>query len=124
MIDSLLAKLAERCPTLALTRDPEELAQFGRDWTKVHTPAPSLVAFPRTREEVQALLALCNELGIADQVRINPVSSEFFSREFYAPRPDSERLINRKLHLRGLNSMSDWRSALKAYVDRDYRHYL
>ncbi len=64
------------------------------------------------------------ELGIADQVRINPVSSEFFSREFYAPRPDSERLINRKLHLRGLNSMSDWRSALKAYVDRDYRHYL
>ncbi len=64
------------------------------------------------------------ELGIADQVRINPVGSEFFSREFYAPRPDSERLINRKLHLRGLNSMSDWRSALKTYLDRDYRHYL
>jgi FAD/FMN-containing dehydrogenase len=65
MIETLLAKLAERCPSLTLTRDAEELAQFGRDWTKVYTPAPSVVAFPRTREEVQALLALCNELGVA-----------------------------------------------------------
>jgi dTDP-4-dehydrorhamnose reductase len=67
---------------------------------------------------------LVAELGIADQVRVNPVDSEFFRQEFYAPRPDSERLINRKLHLRGLNLMSDWRSALKTYLDRDYRHYL
>ncbi|WP_018410774.1 SDR family oxidoreductase [Methyloversatilis thermotolerans] len=64
------------------------------------------------------------ELGIADQVKVNPVSSDFFKQEFFAPRPDSERLINRKLHLRGLNIMSDWRVALKAYIDRDYRDYL
>lgn len=64
------------------------------------------------------------ELGIADQVKVNPVSSDFFKQEFFAPRPDSERLINRKLHLRGLNIMSDWRIALKAYIDRDYRDYL
>ncbi|MFZ5505321.1 MAG: SDR family oxidoreductase [Pseudomonadota bacterium] len=64
------------------------------------------------------------ELGIADQVKVNPVSSDFFKQEFFAPRPDSERLINHKLHLRGLNIMSDWRIALKAYIDRDYRDYL
>jgi FAD/FMN-containing dehydrogenase len=65
MIDQLLATLQTRVPSLTLTREAEELAQYGRDWTKVHTPAPSLVAFPRTREEVQALLAACNDLGIA-----------------------------------------------------------
>lgn len=75
-----------------------------------------------SRLEVAQQLVI--ELGIADQVKINPVSSEFFRQEFFAPRPDSERLINRKLHLRGLNTMSDWRVALKAYLDRDYRDYL
>ncbi len=75
-----------------------------------------------SRLEVAEQLVI--ELGIADQVKVNPVSSDFFKAEFFAPRPDSERLINRKLHLRGLNTMSDWRVALKAYLDRDYRDYL
>ncbi len=75
-----------------------------------------------SRLEVAQQLVI--ELGIADQVKVNPVSSDFFKQEFFAPRPDSERLINRKLHLRGLNIMSDWRVALKAYLDRDYRDYL
>lgn len=75
-----------------------------------------------SRLEVAEQLVI--ELGIADQVKVNPVSSDFFKAEFFAPRPDSERLINRKLHLRGLNTMSDWRIALKAYLDRDYRDYL
>jgi dTDP-4-dehydrorhamnose reductase len=57
-------------------------------------------------------------------VRINEVSSDFFKAEFFAPRPDSERLINRKLALRDMNRMRDWRDALKEYVNSAYAHYL
>jgi FAD/FMN-containing dehydrogenase len=46
------------------THDPRELQEFGRDWTRVYDPAPSLVAFPRTTEEVSRLLALCNTHGV------------------------------------------------------------
>ncbi len=64
MTDALARALAERIPSLLTTCEPGELAEFGRDWTKVYAPSPCLIAFPRTREEVQALLALCNELGV------------------------------------------------------------
>ena len=46
-----------------LTVDPAERAEYGRDWTRIDTPAPSAVAFPRTTDEVSRLLALCNARG-------------------------------------------------------------
>lgn len=63
-------------------------------------------------------------LGLDTRIRINEVSSDFFKKEFFAPRPDSERLINRKLKLRDLNLMRDWRVALREYLDASYRGYL
>ncbi len=72
-------------------------------------------------EVAHELLAV---LGLTDRVRINEVSSEYFKKEFFAPRPDSERLINRKLALRGMNTMRDWRVALRDYVETAYRDYL
>jgi dTDP-4-dehydrorhamnose reductase len=59
-----------------------------------------------------------------DNIRINEVSSSFFSKEYFAARPDSERLINRKLQLRGLNIMRDWRVGLREYLDGYYQNYL
>ncbi|MEZ5651353.1 MAG: sugar nucleotide-binding protein [Burkholderiaceae bacterium] len=67
---------------------------------------------------------LIRVLGLTDRVRINEVTSDFFKNEFFAPRPDSERLINRKLALRNLNQMRDWREALAEYVNSAYRDYL
>lgn len=67
---------------------------------------------------------LVRALGLAERVRINEVSSDFFKSEFFAPRPDSERLINRKLELRGLNRMRDWREALHEYLGTAYSNYL
>ncbi|MFC1628380.1 SDR family oxidoreductase, partial [Gemmatimonadota bacterium] len=51
---------------------------------------------------------LIRVLGMTDQIKINEVSSEYFKKEYFAPRPDSERLINQKLNLRGLNIMRNW----------------
>ena len=41
-------------------------------------------------------------LGLEGEVLVTEVTSDYFSKEYFAPRPDSERLINRKLDLRGL----------------------
>ena len=60
-------------------------------------------------------------LGLTEHVKINEVDSTFFAQEYFAARPDSERLINRKLQLRGANMMRDWRSGLEDYL-RDYYH--
>jgi dTDP-4-dehydrorhamnose reductase len=67
---------------------------------------------------------LLRVLGLRDRVRINEVGSEFFKAEFFAPRPDSERLINRKLALRDLNQMRDWKAALSEYINAAYSNYL
>lgn len=63
-------------------------------------------------------------LGLEKRIQINEVSSSFFAKEYFAARPDSERLINRKLQLRGLNIMRDWRIGLREYLDGYYRDYL
>ena len=41
--------------------DPADLAEYGRDWTRVHAPAPSAIALPRTTEEVSRLLRFASE---------------------------------------------------------------
>jgi dTDP-4-dehydrorhamnose reductase len=63
-------------------------------------------------------------LGLESRLKITEVTSEHFSKEFFAPRPDSERLLNKKLNLRGLNTMRDWKLSLKEYLARDYANYL
>ncbi len=43
-----------------LSVDRSDLAEYGRDWTRVLPPAPSAIAFPRSTEQVSRLLAACN----------------------------------------------------------------
>jgi dTDP-4-dehydrorhamnose reductase len=63
-------------------------------------------------------------LGLTDKVILHPVSSDFFKNEYFADRPQCERLQNRKLELRGINVMRDWRVALREYLDNYYQRYL
>ncbi len=63
-------------------------------------------------------------LGLEDEIKINIVSSEHFSNEYFAPRPPNERLVNRKLDIRNLNIMQDWRVALREYIQDYYMDYL
>jgi len=68
--------------------------------------------------------ALVDELGLHDSVTVTPVSSDYFAKTYFAPRPDCERLVNRKLALRGLDVMQPWRDALSHYLRTDYAGYL
>ena len=63
-------------------------------------------------------------LGLNGKVNINPVSSHYFKDIYFAERPPSENLINKKLNLRGLNIMKDWKLALKEYISNYYSNYL
>lgn len=62
-------------------------------------------------------------IGRDNDIKISPVSSEYFAKEYFAPRPPSERLITRKLDLRNLNSMRDWRLCLEEYLQTYYAGY-
>ena len=63
-------------------------------------------------------------LKIQDKVKINPVSSNYFKDIYFADRPPSERLITRKLELRGINKMRDWKVSLREYLNTYYKNYL
>ena len=67
---------------------------------------------------------LISILGLKNKVNITEVTSDYFIKEYFADRPASERLLNVKLHLRGLNLMRDWKIGLKEYLDNYYQTYL
>jgi dTDP-4-dehydrorhamnose reductase len=62
---------------------------------------------------------LVRQLKLDGKVEVAPVSSDHFAKEYFAPRPPCERLVNYKLDLRNMNMMRDWRIALADYL-RDY----
>jgi dTDP-4-dehydrorhamnose reductase len=75
-----------------------------------------------SRQEVaQELLKLLN---LEHEIKITEVDSTFFSKEYFAARPASERLVNKKLNLRNANLMRDWKIALKDYVNARYAHMI
>jgi dTDP-4-dehydrorhamnose reductase len=67
---------------------------------------------------------LVGTLALAKDVKIIPVASDYFAAEYFSPRPPSERLITKKLDLRGLNVMRDWRICLDEYLEEYYGGYL
>jgi len=63
-------------------------------------------------------------LGLERDVNISEVTSDYFKTEYFAERPPSERLINRRLNLRNLNTMRHWKVGLREYLERYYGDYL
>jgi len=72
-------------------------------------------------EVVQELVSI---FGMQNTVRIIEVPSDYFKSEYFAERPPSERLVNQKLDLRGLNVMRHWKTGLREYLNADYQGYL
>lgn len=67
---------------------------------------------------------LIRVLGKENEVKVTEVSSDHFKEIYFAARPASERLVNKRLDLRELNVMRDWKVCLKEYVDSYYQGYL
>ena len=67
---------------------------------------------------------LVKVLGLEGEVKVTPVNSDYWSKIYFADRPPSERLIDKKLDLRGINVMRDWRVCLHDYIKNYYQGYL
>jgi len=63
-------------------------------------------------------------LKLEDDVKVIPVDSSYWKKEYYAERPPSERLVDKKLELRGVNVMRDWKICLEEYIRDYYTDYL
>ena len=63
-------------------------------------------------------------LKLEDKIKVNTVKSEYFKDIYFAERPPNERLVNKKLELRNLNIMQNWKIALKEYIENYYTGYL
>ena len=72
-------------------------------------------------EGVSSRLEVAKEIlkimNISDKIKLNEVDSSFFQKEYFSQRPRSERLINKKLNLRNLNIMRDWKTCLYEYLN-------
>ena len=67
---------------------------------------------------------LIKVLQLKDEVKLTSVHSDYFSNVYFAERPPCERLVNRKLNVRDINIMRDWKVALKEYIENYYHDYL
>lgn len=63
-------------------------------------------------------------LGKENEIELKQVNSEYFSKIYFAPRPDSEKLVNTKLNQLGLNQMRNWKICLREYLQSSYAGYL
>jgi len=63
--DDLVGRLERELPEGTISRDAGDLAEYGKDWTKVYAPAPCAIALPRTTAEVAHILAFCNDSKLA-----------------------------------------------------------
>ncbi len=68
--------------------------------------------------------SLVEMLNLPYSIKITAVSSDYFKEEYYAARPASERLLTKKLDLRNVNKMRDWKVSLKEYLEKYYVGYL
>jgi dTDP-4-dehydrorhamnose reductase len=54
-------------------------------------------------------------LNLEVKIKVTIVNSDYFKREYFAPRPYSEKLLNTKLNRLGLGKMRDWKECLAEY---------
>ena len=71
---------------------------------------------------LEVAIEMISLLNLQDTVTITAVTSDYFRETYFAERPPSERLENRKLRIRGLNGMRDWPVALKDYLENYYNN--
>lgn len=62
---SIVSSLSKLLDTTRVLHGASDLEHYGRDWTRIHTPAPSAIAFPQTIEEVQRIVCWANSNRIA-----------------------------------------------------------
>jgi len=63
---------------------------------------------------------ICKNLNLLRKIKINVVKSNYWKKIYFAPRPNSERLINKRLNNKKLNIMRNWKICLREYLKKYY----
>jgi dTDP-4-dehydrorhamnose reductase len=130
-IQKVMKKLKEGNKELFIVNDKDGTPTYTQDFAKnvkaliekEYWGLYNMVCGGETsRLEVTA--ELLKILELSDKIKLNVVTSEYYKREYFAPRPPSERLVNKKLDLRNLNLMRNWKESLKEYIEEYYTGYL
>lgn len=62
--DALLESLKQLVEPSKVLTDKDSLENYGKDWTRIYTPNPLAIVFPKTIEEVQAIVRWANQHNI------------------------------------------------------------
>ncbi len=130
-VHKIMAQLREGRRELHVVRDKSGTPTYTCDFARnvqalMSTGAWGLynMACTGMTGRVEVAREIIDVLGLQEQVVVHEVDSAYFQQQYFATRPPSERLVNRKLDLRGLNLMRDWRVALREYLAERYANYL
>ena len=65
---------------------------------------------------IEVIRHILKKLNLSSEISLTEVNSDYFKKTYYAPRPYSERLINKKLKLRNINIIRHWETCLDEYL--------
>ena len=77
--------------------------------------------FVKRSEVAKELLSI---IKLEEKIKITEVDSDYWKKEYFVSRPDSECLINKKLDILNMNKMRDWKICLREYIRDYYQQYL
>ncbi len=130
-IQKLMKQIKDGCKELFVVNDKDGTPTYTHDFAKTvkeliekeYWGLYNCVCDGQTSrfEVAEELLKI---IGKENSIKISSVSSDYFKDIYYAERPPSERLVNKKLNLRGVNKMRDWKISLREYIGEYYQGYL
>jgi len=75
-------------------------------------------------DRLEVATELVKIMGIQNDIKIKEVNSDYFAKEYFAKRPDCERLVNKRLGEMNLNIMRNWKNSLRTYLIDYYSDYI
>ncbi len=130
-VQKIMKQLKENRKTLHIVNDKLGTPTYTHDFAKnvrLLLQSKYWGLYNMVCEGITSRLEVAQEIvkiwGLEETVTIVEVGSEYFKQEYFAERPPSERLINRRLDLRKVNSMRHWRAGLNEYLGLYYKDYL
>ena len=130
-IQKIMKQIKNGCKELYIVNDKEGTPTYTQDFAKT---VKNLVQkeywglYNCVCEGRTSRMEICEELlrilGLQDSIKMNSVPSDYFAKEYFVKRPSSECLWSRKINLRKVNALRNWRESLKEYIEDYYQGYL
>tara|TARA_B100000965_G_C19516664_1_gene724530 strand:- start:860 stop:1288 length:429 start_codon:yes stop_codon:yes gene_type:complete len=128
-IQKLISQIKNGKTTLQIVDDKDGTPTYTHDFAKnskaliesKHRGLFNMVCGGLT-SRYEVATELLSILNLDQKIKIEKVSSDFFSQEYFAERPACERLVNKRLNDINLNLMRDWRIALKDCILEYYKN--